>query len=62
MSIIKSKTKKNIIKSKTVSKSGIELIVEVRLLDMSTELVNELLNVDGVNNAVLVSYNGEYSA
>lgn len=60
MNMIQSKTKKNLIKAKTVSKTGIELTVEVRLLDMTTKLVNELLTVDGVNNAVLVSYNGEY--
>jgi uncharacterized membrane protein YhiD involved in acid resistance len=60
MKMIQSKTKKNLIKAKTVSKTGIELTVEVRLLDMTTKLVNELLTVNGVNNAVLVSYNGEY--
>lgn len=62
VSMIKSKTKKALIKSKTVSKSGIELMVEVRLIDMSAKLVNELLTVNGVNNAVLVSYNGDYTA
>lgn len=62
MAMIKEKTKKNLIKSKTVSKNGIELTVEVRLADMSARLVNELLTVSGVNNACLVSYNGEYTA
>lgn len=62
LAIIKAKTKKNLIKAKTVTRSGIELTVEVRLLDMSTKLLNELLTVDGVNNACLVSYNGEYTA
>jgi uncharacterized membrane protein YhiD involved in acid resistance len=61
MNLIKEKTKKNIIKSKTVSKNGIELTVEVRLLDMSAKLLNELLKINGVNNACLVSYNGEYA-
>lgn len=59
---IKSMTKKNLIKAKTVSKNGIELTVEVRLLDMSEKLLNELLTINGVNNACLVSYNGEYTA
>lgn len=59
---IKSMTKKNLIKAKTVSKNGIELTVEVRLLDMSAKLLNELLTINGVNNACLVSYNGEYTA
>lgn len=62
MGIIKAKTKKSLIKAKTVSRSGIELTVEVRLLEMSAKLLNELLTIDGVNNACLVSYNGEYSA
>lgn len=60
--MLKAKTKKNLIKSKTVTKNGIELTVEVRLLDMSAKLVNELLTVSGVNSACLVSYNGEYTA
>ncbi len=62
MAVIKAKTKKNLIKAKTVSQNGIELTVEVRLLDMSAKLLNELLDIKGVNNACLVSYNGEYSA
>lgn len=62
MTYVKQSTKKHLIKSKTVSKNGIELIVEVRLMDMSTKLVNQLLDVNGVNNACLVSYNGEYTA
>lgn len=62
MEKIKSMTKKNIIKAKTVSKNGIELTVEVRLMDMSAKLLNELLTISGVNNACLVSYNGEYTA
>ena len=62
MVIIKGKTKKSLIKAKTVSGNGIELTVEVRLLDMSAKLLNELLTINGVNNACLVSYNGEYTA
>jgi len=60
LSTIEAKTKKTLLKSKNVSKNGIELIIEVRLLEMTAKIVNELLLVDGVNNAVLVSYNGEY--
>ncbi|MEG2917071.1 MAG: DUF4956 domain-containing protein [Clostridium sp.] len=61
VAMIKGKTKRTLIKSKTVSKSGIELTIEVRLLDMSAKLVNELLTISGVTNATLVSYNGEYT-
>ncbi|HAQ42108.1 MAG TPA: DUF4956 domain-containing protein [Clostridiales bacterium] len=62
MEKIRTMTKKNLIKTKTASKNGIELTVEVRLLDMSAKLINELLTINGVNNACLVSYNGEYTA
>jgi uncharacterized membrane protein YhiD involved in acid resistance len=60
LELIKKKTKKSLIKSKTVSQKGIELTVEVRLLDMSAKILNELHTINGVNNACLVSYNGEY--
>lgn len=62
MSMIHKKTKKSLIKAKTVSKNGIEITIEVRLKDMSAKLLNELLTIDGVKNACLVSYNGEYAA
>ncbi len=53
--------KKYVVKSKTVSAgSNIELTVEIRLKEMSTQFVNEISSISGVNNAVLVSYNGEY--
>lgn len=57
---IKSFVKKYVVKSKSVSTNGIELTVEVRLKDMSTEFINQLSAISGVNNAVLVSYNGDY--
>lgn len=58
---VKTKVKKHVVKSKTVSKdSEIELTVEVRLKDMSTTFVNEVASINGVKNAVLVSYNGDY--
>ena len=60
ISMIKAKTKKYLVKAKTVNRNGIELTVEVRLRDREAGMVNELLAVNGVENAVLVSYNGEY--
>lgn len=62
LNLIKEKTKKSLLKSKTVSPNGIELTLEVRLKEMSAKILNELLAVEGVNNACLVSYNGEYVA
>lgn len=55
-----SSVKKHVIKSKTVSKAGIELTVEIRLKDMTTDFVNSISVINGVNSAVLVSYNGDY--
>lgn len=57
---ISASVRKHMIKSKTVSKSGIELTLEVRLKDMTTQFVNQISDIEGVSNAVLVSYNGEY--
>ena len=62
VSLIRSRTKKALIKSKTVSENGIELTMEVRLLDMSAGFLNELLTVNGVSNASHVSYNGDYTS
>jgi len=62
LKMIKERTKKSLIKAKTVSFGGIELTVEVRLADESTKFLNDLLAFPGVLNACLVSYNGEYVA
>ena len=48
------------VKSKTVQKGLIELNMEIRLKDDNTDFINELSDINGVNSAVLVSYNGEY--
>lgn len=60
LSFVKEKYKKYIVKSKTVSNNGIEFSLEVRLNDMSTEFINTISSINGVRNAVLVSYNGDY--
>lgn len=62
LSTLQAKTKKTLIKSKTVSRNGIELTVEVRLNEMTAKVLNELLYIEGVQNATLVSYNGDYAA
>jgi len=54
--------KRQVIKSKTVTKNGIELTVEVRIPDSAAQFVNELSALPGVSAATLVSYNGEYMA
>lgn len=58
---VRKSVKKHVIKSKTVSaRTGIEMTIEIRLKEMTTAFVNEIGKIDGVENAVLVSYNGDY--
>ncbi len=58
--MIKSEAKKSILKSKSVSRTGIELTYEVRINNDDTSFINKISGSDGVANAVLVTYNGEY--
>ncbi|MCI8274678.1 MAG: DUF4956 domain-containing protein [Lachnospiraceae bacterium] len=51
---------KCVIKSKSVQKGAIELNLEVRMKDDDTDFINALSEMEGVTNAVLVSYNGDY--
>lgn len=60
VSLLHGQTKKHVIKAKTVSNEGIELSVEVRLKGSSSQFVNDLLAIDQVSSATLVSYNGDY--
>lgn len=49
------------VKSKTVtSKTGMELIYEVRMKSGETKFINEISQISGVKSASLVSFNGEY--
>lgn len=58
--VVEQSVSKFMLKSKAVSTSGIELTIEVRMKDMTTQFVNQISSLEGVSNAVLVSYNGEY--
>ena len=62
MEIIKANTKKQLVKSKSVTPNGIEITVEVKLNDGSTKVCNLLAETEGVTKCALVSYNGEYMA
>jgi len=59
---VKAQARKSAVKTKTVGMDGVELTMEVRLAGNSTDFVNQLAALPGVQNAVLVSYNGEYMA
>ena len=48
------------VKSKTVNAAGIEFTAELRTKDAETAFVNRITELEGVGNATLVSYNGEY--
>ena len=58
--LLKAKTVKCQVKSKTVRKGRTELNMEIRLKNDNTEFINELTDLKGVESAVLVSYNGDY--
>lgn len=58
--LIKETVLTSTVKSKTASKGAVELNIEVRLKDDNTDFINTLSDMEGVNNAVIVSYNGDY--
>lgn len=60
LSLMKKAVKKYAVKSKTVNAQGIEFTAEIRMKDGETAFVNRLNEIQGVENATLVSYNGEY--
>lgn len=62
LALVEQNTDHYIVKSKTINPAGIELTVELRAKDASTAYVNSLMKIDGVANATLVAYNGEYMA
>jgi uncharacterized membrane protein YhiD involved in acid resistance len=57
---LQEKVTKCVVKSKTVRKGQIELTMEIRLKDDNTDFINALAGIEGVESAVLVSYNGDY--
>lgn len=57
---LETKALRCVVKSKTAQKGEIELNMEIRLKDDNTDFINELSEMEGVESAVLVSYNGDY--
>ena len=57
---LREKVQKCVVKSKTVRKGQIGLTMEIRLKDDNTDFINALAGIEGVESAVLVSYNGDY--
>ena len=56
--IIKNRFGKIIVKSKNITDGQPELIYEVKVKNNETSFMNELSAIEGVQNATLVSYNG----
>ncbi len=46
------------LKSKTVTRTGVEMTIEVRV-DKTNALINDLLSIEGVHDATLVAYQNE---
>ena len=60
MQYIDESVERCVIKSKSAQEGLVEMNMEVRLKDDNTDFVNALSKLEGVNSAVLVSYNGDY--
>ena len=58
--LLEKNVQKCLVKSKTAQQGLVELNMEIRLSEDNTDFINELSALDGVQSAVLVSYNGEY--
>ena len=59
-SLLDKSVQRYVVKSKTVTASGIELATELRTKDATTGFINRITEIPGVESATLVSYNGEY--
>lgn len=60
VNFLKKQVNRCVVKSKTATKGAIEMNVEVRMKEDNTDFINILSEMNGVNSAVLVSYNGDY--
>lgn len=60
LDFVKKEVLRSALKGKTVQKDRIELNLEVRMKVENTDFINVLSEMQGVKDAVLVSYNGAY--
>lgn len=60
MKYVSGQVNRCVVKSKSAQNNLVELNMEVRLHDDNTDFINVLSAMNGVNSAVLVSYNGDY--
>lgn len=57
---VKEAVRKYLLKSKTISPGSIEITLEVRLDNNESGFINGISSLVGVENVVMVSYNGDY--
>ena len=61
LQLIESNTNRSLIKGKTYQRDGkVELNIEVQLKDGESDFVREIYKISGVEDVVMVSYNGDY--
>ena len=60
MKYVNSQVERCVVKSKSAQSGLVEINMEVRLKNDNTDFINALSAMNGVNSAVLVSYNGDY--
>ena len=60
MEYLNAQVERCVVKSKSAQEGLVELNMEVCLKSDNTDFINKLSAINGVNSAVLVSYNGEY--
>ncbi len=60
MAVLKEQARKCALKSKMVHRDVVELNIEIRLKSENTAFINTISGMEGVSDAVLVSYNGDY--
>ncbi|MDE5932501.1 MAG: DUF4956 domain-containing protein [Lachnospiraceae bacterium] len=60
LAFLNEQVKRVVVKSKTARKGAIELNLDIRMKNDNTDFINTLSEMDGINSAVLVSYNGDY--
>ncbi len=60
LEFLKERVNKLVVKSKMARRGEVELNLEVRMKNEDTDFINTLSDMKRIENAVLVSYNGEY--
>jgi len=60
MAALNNLTERCVVKTKSVSAQGMEFTAEIRLKNADTDFIHRLYGLEGVESAVLVSYNGDY--